>query len=558
MGKTWWLDNTAGNDGYSGLSYTNAFKTWIKLADTFELYGKPGDIIKVCYTGQNYVFVSSRLLDTVGTQGYGWGNGEFVVLEGYDPNGNNNVPTIEGPTDDTSGYPVYFGTYANYWIIKDLKFYFPTTNTATCAGIMFSSLLLDGDTRFKVQRCWFEGQAHTLISDQATGAYVYGGSKIYVDFSACFFLNLKFPVRTNNTLLKATGLKLEKCIIYNENYGPIFNLYLNESGEYLDFTMKNCTQIITDGTGVYNQTVSWLSGDLTNTNENKLYFKNNIIYNNIGFRANTTSGYGVANALDFTDCVGYNSMHVPLNSKMYYDEADVFETVGYGGPGDIYLGTNYPNLSDLTTIFVGTGDFTYFWEDSGWMYIPDLRPVVPEMTGTFEDPINGIRGALPTGTYKDSSAVTNSYLNLSPYWHPNIFSGTKYIVPIDSSANPVFSCYTATTETYSGFGSHGGYSDLTNLITQLTIKTATIKVTSNVVGLIENSNLGQIDILAKTQVRQIGPYSSDSTWSDWEVGPRNQSLTKGLFPGTYDIYIRSTDSETGQATNWEYKTSYTV
>ena len=116
MGKTWWLDNTAGNDGYSGLSYTNAFKTWIKLADTFELYGKPGDIIKVCYTGQNYVFVSSRLLDTVGTQGYGWGNGEFVVLEGYDPNGNNNVPTIEGPTDDTSGYPVYFGTYANYWI----------------------------------------------------------------------------------------------------------------------------------------------------------------------------------------------------------------------------------------------------------------------------------------------------------------------------------------------------------------------------------------------------------------------------------------------------------
>ena len=39
--------------------------------------------------------------------------------------------------------------------------------------------------------------------------------------------------------------------------------------------MKNCTQIITDGTGVYNQTVSWLSGDLTNTNENKLYFKNN-------------------------------------------------------------------------------------------------------------------------------------------------------------------------------------------------------------------------------------------------------------------------------------------
>jgi len=99
---------------------------------------------------------------------------------------------------------------------------------------------------------------------------------------------------------------------------------------------------------------------------------------------------------------------------------------------------------------------------------------------------------------------------------------------------------------------------LTNLITQLTIKTATIKVTSNVVGLIENSNLGQIDILAKTQVRQIGPYSSDSTWSDWEVGPRNQSLTKGLLPGTYDIYIRSTDSETGQATNWEYKTSYTV
>lgn len=572
MGRIFWVDNVIGSDSYAGLSSTYPFLSVDKAIDTVVAYGKSGDIIRVCYTGSDYTYNASQsaLSAVYNITGSGWGTDEFFTLEGYDKTGGRNRPRFLLPVGASTGYGFTLSLGANYWLFKDLWFYYENVNTTySTAGVYFSASLYDSDSYFRFRGCRFEGQYGTNTSCHDAGIYVGGGSRALVDIQNCLFYNISLPLKNWTATPVGRGWIIKNNIFYFPGYAGSNYFYWSSLPEVQDFTFSNNTFIALGPSPYYGYTALISNGDLSTSNVNTNFeFKNNFVFwCNYGLR----SGGTLVVENDVTNYVGYNTFGRNNSSTAFYSLGfDICETEGSGkAVGDYNIGAY--TTADYTTLFVGYADWTYYWPESGWMTIPDLRPQSWEMTGTWEDPINGIRGAIErSGVYVGSQLDTQHQVVVDPsYYKANNRSYTGSITagdfPYMVDADPTTTLrlrFNSTNESVAAteFCYYGGNSNCYNSVASYSLVSTTWRITSTT--LANNCDRrGDMDfpIYTKTRARIIGATTTTGSWSSsFTRGSRLNTVANAIAAGSYELQLQYWTAHDDLTSAWETIHSFSI
>ncbi len=121
MANVIWVDNSIGNDLFNSLTHETAVKTINGGITAFQVFGGPGDTLRICHTGIDYTQANWRdYLDNETCAGTGWGEDERITLEGYDPSGGNSYPTLLSRGQSWGSYCLKWGGDANYWLVQNL------------------------------------------------------------------------------------------------------------------------------------------------------------------------------------------------------------------------------------------------------------------------------------------------------------------------------------------------------------------------------------------------------------------------------------------------------
>jgi hypothetical protein len=214
MGRIFWVDNSLGNDTYDGVTHLGAFASVKQSIDDFELYGSPGDTIRICHTGIDYTHGIHNYLDDYETSGTGWDANSKILIEGYDPSGGRNRPKLTCVGGAVADYYFKFQQHANFFEFRDL--WFTKTHISTTNGsgaIYLSSNLIDHPSFFKFRNCIFEGLFTDTGYDKAF--YISGGAPLTLDIQFCLFKNLYAGIFHGNASPRPASFVLKNNIFWN-------------------------------------------------------------------------------------------------------------------------------------------------------------------------------------------------------------------------------------------------------------------------------------------------------------------------------------------------------
>jgi hypothetical protein len=335
-----------------------------------------------------------------------------------------------------------------------------------------------------------------------------------------------------------------------------------------DFTYQNNTLIAMGPSRYYGQAAYIYSGDFTDSDN--IIFKDNFFFNvNWGIRDVGVTGL----SLDNSSNVGYNTWGYNNSSSAGYVGAfDAFETgAGTYALGDYYIGSTH-TLADYTNIFAGYSDFTFLWPETGWILAPDLRPKGWEMTGTMEDPISGLRGAIQwSGEYKVGTAIDTSHrCVIDPHeFKANTFSGSGSYNLLDAVETSDDNSSTHLDLTYASSGSFlvstdfCNYGNVTNTylsFVSLTLKTGNYKCICNTLADVLNRR-GTEDslIYSRLQLKITGAEPDSTTaWDQFRKGLNEMTFPAPVTPGLYTVYGRAWVAHTDEVSDWSNLTTFTV
>jgi len=136
MGRFFYVNNVIGDDNNAGTSVTFPWASLDKAVDQINLKGLPGDTIKICYSGTDYTYAAHSNIQGSFTEGYGWGEGDYFTLTGYDPAGGTDRPKLLLPGGNVVCSAFTFAYDADYWLTKDFHFYFETVNLSFGATML--------------------------------------------------------------------------------------------------------------------------------------------------------------------------------------------------------------------------------------------------------------------------------------------------------------------------------------------------------------------------------------------------------------------------------------
>lgn len=398
-----WVDNSRGSDDYDGLSEQNAVATINGAIAVYLTYGGPGSTIRICNTGIDYTHANWRTyLNTGVCAGYGWGEDERCTIEGYDPSGGNNYPTLLAKAWEAD-YCFKIGIDANYWLIQNLRF-LRTHPQAQYGGgfIYWSSNLHDQHTHFKVRYCIFEGQYTTENYERAL--YNYNGTLMHLDVQYCLFKNIKYFHFAATGSPYPVQFVIRRNIFWNQYKQQESTIRMN-ANDPCDFTFEYNT-FINNYTSRYAGYPFYLQlGGNFQHRADSIKMRGNYIFSmNYGFLSDASQNFIVGNQ----EYVGYNTLGDFNGASQYRGDMDYFQTAGDVAIGDYEISDHA--ISDQTEIFKAMNDFTYLWPETGWIMAPDVRPIGWEMTGTWEDATAGLRGAINhSGIYRDDTAFDTSH-----------------------------------------------------------------------------------------------------------------------------------------------------
>jgi len=550
MGRFFYVNNVTGSDTNGGNNISYPYKSIDKVIDEINIRGVPGDTIRICYSGTDYTYAAKSLIQGTFTQGNSWDEGEYFTIEGYDPAGGTNRPKLLGGHGNMSSSILGFSVDADYWLIRDFYFYTPGTNLSWSAHhINISSSLTDGDKYFKVRNCYFEGKHNLLSTDHQHGIYIVGGSRVHVDAQFNVFKNLDYGVRMYTSLPAGLGVNIQHNIFVNDSYQMENIFYLSQVGDAIDFTFSNNTYLGFGPTQYDGYACRVNNGELTG--DINFEIQNNFVYwVNYAFRKVITG------ALDSTlhEFVGYNTWgRVNSVSNGYYGDFDAFETESnYRATGDYNVHAT-TSKDDYTTWFADYGSQTYFWTETGWITTYDLRPIGIEMTGTMEDPINGLRGAIKySGVYKDTTVTTNQVVEISPWLYATTNDVTfSYDTEYGLRG---FSAYTFDLGDSSAhdFSNFGLTTDHTARFDSYTYKTGSYHIKHTALCFMENDIYDTTyNLECQTECRSQGP-SLDVTSTSVEFDNLQKELVVlgGILSGRYTIELRVIDPRTKARSSW--------
>lgn len=538
-----WVNNVSGNDAYDGRSSTYAKKTlWAAYGVTVA-----GDTVRVVYTGVDYAYESNLGSNNMSREGSSWSS-PGLIWEGYDPNGGTNRPTLLNEnTPANAGYILRFGTLCNYIIVRDLKFSLRCKTNWTSNAILLSSSLADSPTNFKIYNCWFDGTClSTGYYDK--GMYVDGGSLHNIEVYNCYFKNCYDGIyATNNTLPSSKSVYVHNCVFHTQSgkscVTPLYwewkNTLVNGTSdltfEYNTFINENSS---TGGTAIN-------FVDTTFFSTNIFSLKNNFCY---GLNVFATSSSSMPFNMS-PNTIGYNTFGKSAGTESYYGNAmDTSESVAYMYVGDKDLGYN-KTRADLSSYIAGTVG-GILWKASGWMTIPDFRPIHSDLTGTSTS-TTGIRGALPSGLLKTGANIDTSNITVVyPYTRPTSYSGT--------ATNPTYICDDTVGNASTLAVSSNNYLSLSYIgnpglvdytVGSLAYIGGKITATGHVYSLISPFNI-YLQVPCKTRLYvDDGATPTESNWElTYKTGVHSNNVTVGA--GYWDCYIKIDSQYTTDVTSY--------
>lgn len=418
--RTFWVDNTAGSDSNMGTTQDYPFESIDVAVGNIDYRGGPGDTIMIAYTGLDYAFDSGRSPFGEGSHlrvhGTGWDDGEYILVKGYDPNGGNKRPTLGFPSGTTAGSAFGLQYYSNYISFEELAFVSEGANTGWSSNAIYpSSNLSDNITYFRFRRCYFDGLYTNKSTEHQIAFNVPGGARTHLDIQYCFFKNFQYMYKGYTSLPAEHGARWMYNVFYFDDQAGQSFFYPADSTEDenpIDFTYSHNTCICVGASQYTGAMCTFYKGLIKTTTRDKFECKNNFVFwVNYFLRGNSPT----ACESDITNYVGYNTWgRLNGSTAGYHGCFDICETEGSGrAVGDHNI--HFYSQAAGEAILKDVDATTYFWPDSGWMTIPDLRPVGYEMTGTWEDPIDGLRGAIQySGEYKDTSVDTSHSVYIGP------------------------------------------------------------------------------------------------------------------------------------------------
>lgn len=558
MSRYFYVDNVNGSSVNGGESPGNAMIDIDNAIDAINSIGQPGDSIRILYTGTDYTYLSSQSI--INKYGYGWSDGEYFTIEGYDPTNGTNRPTLLIPKGSgASWYRLYFSYTSSFWDIHDLKFMADGVNTNTGACFMlFSSSLADQSSHFRVHDCFFQGD-HTSSSDMVSAMYMSGGCYSNIQIYRNFFYNVGYVIRGGSTSPSPVAIDFNHNIVYtdaNQSEAPYNYFHLNNtepvSVKHYNNTHIHC--IASRYTGI-----AFRLGSVTLGADDQIVLANNFINNiNYAFYINNTVDS------DWTDStrgshVGYNmgNMGNSSASALYAAGADTFEIADYTSTGDVYTYLN--SISDYTDWFAGYNDWTYFWEETGWMMIPDLRPIdKSSFEGIKGDPL-GIKGAISHwGITEDSSADTTHFCVLRAAEFTTTTGirvlNSNFGGPSDNESMEI----SDQTDSYH-FGDFCSYtsSDMSYVYVSYTAG-VDIEVTATATAINVFPSGSTLTPFFKIRVQVDGPSTSEGDWGLWYDETGVAEVTAPILSGTYDINVKYQDRQTLVETSYVTVDTYTV
>lgn len=573
MGRVYWVDNTNGDDIYTGSSYEFPVETIDRAIDLINLNGTPGDTIRICYTGQDYTMdTPPSYISTARTAGTSWSEGEYFTIEGHDPDGGYNRPILDFPPGGVYKRAFQFTQYADYWKITDLHFRQKGANTSWSSyPIFFYSGLYDDLKYFKVTRCAFEGWYGEDSADTWAGIRAYG-ARLDLEVSYCYVTSSRYFISTSNTAPYFKNLHMHHCLVYDAPYARASSIY---NGQAADSTTEDSTFNFHNNTQYGSQATQWTGQFVTIVTNGSFGLDDTFITrNNICLRVNyflrATVGNTFHSGLADRSDVGYNTWgyHNRIDQG-YYNDADVFElSPDYTAHGDIYiLNGDSSSKDDVTSWFKGYGDNTYFWEDSGWMTIPDMRPTHADFTGTYDGNMvdyAGIRGAIPySGIYNDATITVSSSAVIYPYIRPNLIPEYSiddidlghFLLDYNRETGAPLIFDNVEYLTFTGFGNIQDYS--CQVIDSSEVANRRYYTLRPEGHIYPNTDTTRI-LIGNTQLKVSGETEVEGAWSGWDMGDREQSIikqTKVVEP-THYIRKRRQDPNTGEISDWVTIDSY--
>ena len=584
--KIYWVDNTAGDDLNDGLSYSYPLATVDKAVDLLDVDGEPGDTIRICYTGQDYTRASTpSALDSQNTQGLSWNEGEYFTIEGWDPNGGNDRPTMVLNAGASSFRWFVFSYYADYWKIRELRVREAGINTAwgNCL-CFFSSNLYNNEKHFIFERIYSEGLYG--VNSSQTGQVIYSyGARLNLTVRYCYFSGPRYILRNASTWPAMKCLHMHNCVFYNapHDYATTFHY-----GAFSDETDLDSTFIFENNTAVGCNSTQYTGYGVYIANQGSIYAyfgpedrfvvrNNHCTRFNYFVRGAVTGDCWDSIHADRTD-VGYNifGWH-NSTSQGYFSDAEVFRTVEdpvgtlSKMPGDVIHSTGggkSPN--DITTWFKAYGDATYFWPESGYMTIPDVRPIHPDYTVTMTDTgvdYNGIKGALKSGVYVDTSHDTSHSVEIWTHRKPTnqdhggSITDEDVVQLMDSTMDLGYKVVTATHTShawYHGAGYYGGMAN-TNYGAIYSEKPSSASITAQLYAQVMHPyDETNYHIWFRSRMRTVSAlYNPVGDWalSNYAV---KHTQSKGGFPGSYSCHIQFHTLEDDVTSPWYYVGGYTL
>ena len=553
---TFYVNNVTGNDGNSG-SIDWPYITIDKAIDVVVARNRGNDKIAIAYSGSDYTYNSSQSAITVG--GYSWAEDDYMEVYGYDPSGGTNRPRLLCPDYSNAGYSLQFQSNTDYITIHDLYFYTAVGNISyNTAHIYFNSNIRDGDTHFKIYNCKFEGQRDATTGNHEIAVFFGGGTKAALEVYQCYFKNIENAIYSYTTTPWPVSLNVHNCISFNQGVaGYLVQFGLDDSTAVnVDLTLVHNTHIAHGaqyGTGgVFIRNGSFDPNDT-------LILRNNIVHNcNFPFYlgGNPTTSMLVDDTFVDQTAAGYNffGYHNGSASNCIYNDASSRTTgfkkfaylSGYLSPGDV---KDNSAPSAYANWFVDASTENFFWYETGWMTIADLRPKYASFRGTFEDTTNGVKGALGWGGYTDVSIETECTCMISPYtvpiWATGACTKPKYLSDTSLSTGATFDFGSASDGTFTLIGAYPGYSLVTTFLGEVTTNvrwTGTVK------------KLG-VTIPCKTRAvvycpDPMDPEQSDTTatYSAWSASYTTASRSNTVAQtswGLYTFYVEVDEQDIG-------------
>lgn len=397
-GRIWWVDNVNGSDTNTGTSYDSAFLTLNQGFGVASYHGGPGDTVRICYTGTDYTPNISR--STIGdgdnwrVSGCGWGEGEFSTIEGYDPDGGNKRPKLLISGGSSASYAIVFTNHSNYWLVKDLWFEYDGTNIGWSTGaISIANTIDDNRTYFKVRSCIFDGLLTNNTTQHSAGIYVIGGGRTHVDVQYNWFKDCAYSIRGNTTVPRMVGYRIKHNLITGADRIGTHTWYVidtTSSEETIDYTYTNNT-VLCYGASQYTGAASQLGNGayITDGRDNFEVLNNFVFWTNYFLRGISGSGA----TPEITKTVQYNTWGKLNGASLGYSGIfDVCETNGYLADHDISL-DGLKNWAAVEELFGDVDATNFFWPETGWMTVLDLRPKAVAYLGAPHGDVEA-RGAI--------------------------------------------------------------------------------------------------------------------------------------------------------------------